>query len=247
MTTTSGKVAAFQQIRVIANNLANMNTTGFKSERLLFEKAVAKQHMQFRGTQFESDVDSPGSINSRSQVAIRGSFTDFAQGNIENTGNPLDVAVEGEGFFVVQTPDGERYTRAGNFSLDESGRLVTQNGFAVQGSGGDISVSGPHVQVSPNGEVKVGDSTVATLRVVQLDPKTAERESALVFKANGAVSDVTEVRVKPGALETSNVNAVRELVDMIAASRLYDSFQKTEESIGTMNRLRNQQVGSLEG
>ena len=236
-------------MEVTANNLANMTTPGFRAERVQFETVVSKEYSKLSAGMTNTDVRMPSYSSPASFLNIRGTFTDLSQGGIETSGNPLDVAIQGKGLFVVNTPDGERYTRAGNFTLDATGRLVTQQGHAVQGSSGDILINGSEVSVTASGEVIVDQTQVAQLRLVDAKPGTLLRESGMLFKiAEGqAVNDVEKVQVQGGALEGSNVNAVRELTDMIMASRLFESFQKSQESGSRMSELRNSRVGSVNG
>ncbi len=248
-TALSGQLGAMKAMEVMANNLANMTTTGFRAERVQFETVVSKEYSKLSAGMTNTDVRMPSYSSPAAFLGIRGTFTDLSQGGIETTGNPLDVAIQGEGLFVVNTPDGERYTRAGNFSLDATGRLVTQQGHAVQGSSGDILINGSEVNVTASGEVIVDQTQVAQLRIVDAKPGTLLRESGMLFSvAEGqAVADVEKIQVQGGALEGSNVNAVRELTDMIMASRLFESFQKSQESGSRMSELRNTRVGSVSG
>jgi flagellar basal-body rod protein FlgF len=248
-TALSGQLGAMKAMEVTANNLANMTTPGFRAERVQFETVVSKEYSKLSAGMTNTDVRMPSYSSPASFLNIRGTFTDLSQGGIETSGNPLDVAIQGPGLFVVNTPDGERYTRAGNFTLDATGRLVTQQGHAVQGSSGDILINGSEVSVTASGEVIVDQTQVAQLRLVDAKPGTLLRESGMLFKiAEGqAVADVEKIQVQGGALEGSNVNAVRELTDMIMASRLFESFQKSQESGSRMSELRNSRVGSVNG
>lgn len=237
-TTLSGQVALFKHMEVIANNLANLNTTGFRAEKVLFEKMLAQQ----KNT-------TPIKVSTDEFVHIRGAYTDFQQGPIEATGNPLDMAIKEEGFFVVQTAEGERYTRAGNFQLDAEGRLVTSRGDPVQGIGGDIVLEGASIKVTEQGDILVDGKAVDRLRVVQAESRFLVRDQAQLFKLieGGFTLDAENPFVQGGALEGSNVNAVRELTDMIWASRLYESYQKVQESNNRMADLRNQSLGRIQG
>jgi flagellar basal-body rod protein FlgF len=241
----SGQLAIFKQLDVVANNLANLNTTGFKAERMLFEQALNKQNVGLSAT-FEKDISAPSNFKTEEFVKVRGTRSDFSQGPIEVTGNKLDVAIQGEGFFVVQTPDGERYTRSGNFRIDETNRLVTQQGFPVQGEGGEITIQGSELSFANNGAITVDNKALGKLRLVKLDPTQTSRDARQLFKLNegGTPTELTQYTVQGGALEGSNVNAVRELTEMIFASRLFESFQKTQEAGGRMVQARNQYLGT---
>lgn len=243
--TVSGQLAVFKQLDVIANNLANLTTTGFKAEKVLFEQALNK-HTVSASASLDKDVAPPDNFRGEEFVKIRGSRSDFTQGPTEITGNNLDVAIQGEGFFVVQTPQGERYTRAGNFKLDASNKLVTQTGYPVLGQGGEITIQGANVSVSDNGAIIADKQLVGNLRVVKLDGLQTRREASQLFQLREGATpeEVTTISVKGGALEGSNVNAVRELTDMILASRLFESFQKSQDAGGRMAQARNQYLGT---
>lgn len=233
-------MAVFKQMEVIANNLANMNTAGFKSEKLVFEKALTDQ----RGPtgSLRSDISEPGRLRTEEYASINGTYTDFSQGSIQSSGNPLDIAINGEGLFVVLTPDGERYTRSGEFRLDANGRMVTHDGAAVQGTGGDIVITGGQPTVSNNGTVLVNGESVGQLRLVQPNEGTQllrETKQRFYIEGGGSMSDVEQVQVRGGAVEASNVNAVVELTDMIMASRIFEAMESTNEASSNMSRARN--------
>lgn len=242
-TAISGQAAIALQLQVIANNLANMTTSGFKAERLEFEHVMNKE--QLLPAALGSEGDTPPSVPTDTYVQITGGYTDLSAGPVEITNNPLDAAIDGKGFFVVQTPNGERYTRAGEFTLDANGRLVTMSGFTVQGDGGEIVAQGGPAKIGQHGEVQVGTQTVGRLRVVELDPATLTREPGQLFKVaeGGAVQDVSNPKVVGGAVEASNVNAVRELTEMLQASKLYESLQRTQDSNSKMSQARNLAFG----
>ncbi len=245
-TSISGKVAVTKQMELIANNLANASTTGYKAERPLFEKALSTQN-KLLSSSLRKDIAAPNNLSTESFIQLRGSFSDLTQGAIETTSNPLDVAIDGPGFFVVQTEAGERYTRAGNFRLDDQNRLVTQNGDPVQGSGGDITITGANINVASDGTVVADGVTVGQLRLVTFDSTQSRREGGQLFSASGGATDIVSPKVQGGALEGSNVNAVRELTDMIMASRLFESFKNVDDAASRMNQARNEKLGTTQG
>jgi flagellar basal-body rod protein FlgF len=214
---------------IIANNLANVATTGFKRELARFsrETAAARGGGLTRGGVEASSV------------------TDFSSGPVRPTGNPMDVAIDGGGFFVVETPEGERYTRLGSFSLNENNELITTSGHPVLGSSGRITVSleGGSVLVGNDGSISVGNASVGALRVVQFeDPSVLEKEGEGLFRpaADAIPTDVNPatVSVLPGFLEGSNVNALREMTEMISALRTFQIIEKSikasDEVLDTM-------------
>jgi flagellar basal-body rod protein FlgF len=210
----SASVAALTRLDAITNNLANASTPGFKAERIV-------QHAERIGT-----APSPTAV---STPITRDSLeTDFSQGPIEPTGNPLDVALSGPGFLVVDGPQGERLTRRGNLALDAEGFLVTTDGWRVQGENGDLHVGNGPVAIAPDGNVRAGDLAVGRLRVVSVaNPGALVREGGTTFAAGAQVPVDTapgEVRVLQGALEGANLSPVENLVALIDAMRGYEAY-----------------------
>jgi flagellar basal-body rod protein FlgF len=206
-------VKMLRQEKVTAN-IANASTSGFKGERVFL--SVLKD---------QQDATRPLKETERQAQ----SFTDFSQGPIDYTQRKLDVALDGEGFFVVETPNGERFTRSGNFTLSEQGLLSTQSGDVVVGSQGPIPILGENVSVASDGTVLVDNQDVGRLRIVGFeDCQTLVREGGVFAQTTGGYSDVDlgRTRVIQGALERSNVNPIDQLVDMIALNRAFEADQK---------------------
>ena len=213
-----------------SNNLANAGTLGYKRDRT-FTEALNER------------LDAEAAP--RSDRFAR-QWADLEQGAVEKTGNPLDLALNGGGFFVVrdEATGAERYTRAGRFLLDEGGTLRTPAGLAVEGESGPIQVpptSGP-VEISETGEVRAGRETVGRLRVVDFEnPMQLQRLDGSMFVANGArPADAEGVAVMQGYVETSNVDPIGEMTDMITQFRLFESQQKalhtTDQVLGAITR-----------
>lgn len=218
-----------QQERV-ANNLANANTVGYKRDRL-FTQAL------------EERIDAEGAPRSDRRVT---QGADPQQGALQATGNPLDVALDGEGFFVTTdaATGANRYTRAGQFTLSPDGALQTPAGHAVEGEGGPIQIppeSGP-VQIAKDGTIRAGEQQVGKLRVVRFEnPLQLERLDGAAFAAAGAEPLPAETpRVIQGHLEGSNVSPVAEMTDMIEHFRTFESQQKmlqtTDQVLGRVTR-----------
>jgi flagellar basal-body rod protein FlgF len=198
---------------LVANNLANATTPGFKTQRA------------FR-SMLEASVGRTG--NDRDAGTIE-TYTSFSQGPIEQTHRDLDVAINGEGFFVVDTPYGERYTRSGSFTLASGGLLATQSGDLVLGAGGPIPISGSNLSITPDGKVVVDGDEVDTLRVVTFDsPERLVREGNMyAAESQSAVdADMTRTELIHGALERSNVSPVDEMVEMISIHRSFEAAQR---------------------
>jgi flagellar basal-body rod protein FlgG len=201
----------------IANNLANLNTTGFKADRPAFATVYERQLYRIEGARaLPIGALSAGAI-------LHELYTDLQQGALTTSGNPLDVAIDGVGFFAVQTPQGIRYTRNGAFQLDASGTLVTRAGSPVLGEGNQ-PIRAPRnatVQIGEDGSVLANGTRVGRLLIVQGELAKAPDGDFI-----GAAQPVANSRVVAGALETSNVSMVREMVTMIELIRAYETHQK---------------------
>jgi flagellar basal-body rod protein FlgF len=212
-----------RQLDVVANNIANVNTSGYKADRSLFEEVLNS------GAHEDNFV---GRDRRVSFVQDRATFRDFTQGSYEQTKNPLDIAINGDGFFAVQAPGGERYTRDGNLQINNQGQLVTASGFPVLGTSGPIVFqSTDHdVNVSPDGTVTVlegasrTDSIRGKLRVVNFaDPQSLQKQGGNLFAAGNAAAAQADTKstVQQGFVEKSNVNAVAEMGRMMEVMRTY--------------------------
>jgi len=214
-----------RQMDVVANNVANVNTTGFKADRSLFEEYL----------QSGAHEDNFASSDRRvSFVQDRGTFHDFAAGNTEQSKNPLDVAIDGRGFLVVQTPAGERYTRDGGLQINNQGQLVTVSGNPVLGASGPIvfQPTDHDISIAADGNVTVQegiartDSVRGKLRMVSFaDAQKLLKEGSNLYSAGTAAAQPdTASRIRQGFIEKSNVNSVTEMSRMIEITRAYTSI-----------------------
>lgn len=205
---------------IIANRLANVGTVGFKAESVTFDELL--------------------------QARMR---IDFSQGDALPTGNPLDLAISGDGFFKVETPQGDRYTRNGTFSLDKDNFLVTQDGHRVLGESGPITLDGQQITISNEGDVNVDGSQVGKLKIVSfIAPEKLKKEGASFLSYTGNVSEEQtpdRVVVQQGALEQSNVSVVAEMKNMIEATRSYESVQKIVQTCDEMDGKAVSEVGAV--
>ncbi|WP_321502585.1 flagellar basal-body rod protein FlgF [Breoghania sp.] len=214
------QTALKRNLSVIANNLANLNTSGFKGENLLFEEYMmpVASMSEFRRP------DRP-----LSYVQDFTSFRDMSEGDVRTTNNPLDVAVDGKGWFVIDTADGERFSRAGNFEINANGELVTVNGDTVQGQGGPIVFAPDEtdLNIARDGTISTSAGVRGRLRVVSFENDSALRPIGRnLFVAdvdNNPPTDMAAPRVQQGALEGSNVNGVNEMTRMIEVTRAYQT------------------------
>jgi flagellar basal-body rod protein FlgF len=212
----AGATAQARALEVVSNNLANSDSTGFKADRLSFREVLS------------GVVDA-----THRQVTVDGVVPDFSSGPMNRTGNPLDAAVLGPGFFVVQTANGERYTRAGSFAVSPAGELATQDGDPVLGRGGPIALGDAGAaRIERDGSVRVDGRVLGTLRVVEFDkPEALGRDGHTLWRAIGGNNRARDIDVdlEPGALERSNVNPISGMTEMIMIARAYEMFHRSIE------------------
>lgn len=213
--------ANMRHLERLANNLANANTVGYRQDRMFTE--VLNERID--------DEGAPRSTRRMTQWA------DVQPGSLERTGNPFDVAIEGDGFFVLSEAGapGPLYTRAGQFMLDEDGALRTSNGRIVEGINGPIEIPPDtgEIEIRRNGDVMADGRVLDTLRVVRFtDPSKLERVDGAAFRAGGQVpQDVENPGILQGHLESSNVNVIDAMTELIANSRLFESQQRVLRTI----------------
>jgi flagellar basal body rod protein FlgG len=232
----SGSISAMTRLDAIANNIANASTPGFKAERFV-------QHAAAAG----SEVPPPTAV---ATPITRGHVeTDFSQGEIEATGNPLDVAISGPGFLVVDGPHGERLTRRGNLSVDAEGFLATTDGLRVQGDGGDLTIGKGPVVITADGTVRVNDAVAGKLRVVTVaDPTQLLREGGTTFALGKQTpTDVApeQVRVTQGALEAANLSPVESLVALVDTMRGFEAYMNAAQRLDQVTAKAISDVGHV--
>ncbi len=236
----TGLDAQQTRMAVISNNLANASTTGFKRGRPIFEDLLY-QNVQQAGGQTSQDTQSPSGLHLGTGVRIVATERSFTQGNLNNTGGALDMAVKGRGFFEVVLPDGTpAYTRDGSFQIDSSGQMVTANGYTVQ-PGINIPASALSITVGSDGIISAqvaGQAAPVTVGTMQLadfvNPGGLQPRGENLFVETGASGPATTGspginglgNIASGFLEGSNVNVVEELVTMIETQRAYEMSSK---------------------
>ena len=215
----------------IAHNLANSSTPAFKRHRVRFEQAMAQAAGATGGTASAGEVQAKGGI-------------DFSQGSLEQTDRPLDFALSGKGFFALESPKGTLYTRNGTFMLNSNRQLVSSTGQLVAGQSGPIVVP-PNcgvadLQVTPEGEIQAGGASIGKLKIVDFaNPSVLSSVGGGCFQApSDAATTPATATVRQGYRESSNVNTVGELVDLIQVTRLYEANLKnvsaTDERMRTL-------------
>lgn len=221
----SGMLAESIRTDATANNLANVNTAGFKKDA-----AVNKSFADMLISRInDGPVQPVGSIGTGAEVdeivAIH------TQGMMRHTGNPLDLAIEGQSYFAVETPAGVRYTRNGAFSRNSLGELTTADGHAVLAENGRLAINGSSITVSEEGIVSVDGVAAGRLRLAEFtDEKRLIKEGSSLFRDAGAGQKQAIGLVRQGTLEMSNVNAVSEMVNLINGYRAYEVNAKAVQA-----------------
>jgi flagellar basal-body rod protein FlgG len=254
-----GALTTEHRMNFIANNLANVNTTGYKQDRLAFKDTMAfYAHDEIReplATVRSKPLFPEPKNMSRARIAV--SKTDYSQGAFHYTGDPLDVAIYGENaFFRVETPRGEFLTRDGHFVLSGEGVLMTPQGYAVQGAGGNIIIppGTRNISISADGQVFADNAPVNTIALVSVDnPQNLEKMGHNLYKPrrNAEVAEgdayLEGGRLEQGFIETANVEVVTEMVNMIEVQRQFEAYQKVMQTADSLDRDANQKVGRRQG
>ncbi len=203
-----------RELNAIANNIANLNTTGYRREGVVFS-----EHVKALGN------DDP----SLSMATASHRFVDLNVGEIKRTDNSLDFAIDGDAFFLIETPAGQRLTKAGAFTVNEVGELTTGGGARVLDEGGGAIVLPTQARVisaTPDGSLMADGQPVGRLGLMKADPAFLVREGDNLFRADQGFEPADDVKVRQNALEGSNVSAVTEIARLIEVQRTYESGQK---------------------
>jgi flagellar basal-body rod protein FlgF len=221
-----------KEMQIVAQNIANASTVGYRQEGLVFSEYVQRIR------------DAP----SISMAHASASAISFAQGGMTQTGGTFDLAIEGDGFFLVQTPDGERLTRAGHFSPNAQGDLVTADGHPVLDAGGApifIPPDSSDLVISQDGTISSGGQLLGQIGLYEAnDPSLLRRQAGTLFLSEAGVSPAETSRLRQGFLESSNVDAISQMVRMIEVQRAYEMGQsfldaeheRTREAIKSFTR-----------
>ncbi|MFZ5616011.1 MAG: flagellar basal-body rod protein FlgF [Pseudomonadota bacterium] len=229
----SRQSALASELTSIANNIANADTTGFRKDAFIFSEYV-------NALQGEPSL---------SQTRIGGRLIDQSEGELIATGGALDLAIEGSGFFAVETPQGRRLTRAGDFSVNEQGVISTSEGFALAGEGGApiaVPSGAERIVVAPDGVVTADGAPVGRIEIVDADPTALRRVGDTLFAAEGELRPIENPAIRQGYVEGSNVNAVIEMSRLIEVQRAFeigqqmlnDDAERTRRAIETLSGAR---------
>jgi len=238
----SQQLATYRAMDVIANNIANVSTPGFKRDSAKFEEYVAMMR----------PAEGQKGMQPVSFVKDAGVTRDTGQGNIEQTGARYDLAISGKGYFAVQTPAGIRYTRDGHFSLDGNGNLVTSQGYQVQGDGGAITIAPTdgEINIAPDGMISsvvngVGNQ-LGKIKVVDFaDNSLLTKRGSSLYSTGQTPVTPPVVNIRQGALEASNVQPVIEISKMLEVQRAYEATANLSKSQEDMMRQAIERLGQV--
>jgi flagellar basal-body rod protein FlgF len=219
------------QLQHVTNNLANASTPGFKAEHLLILNAP-----QPESTPVISDAN------------LKTIIVDFERGISQRTDNPLDLYLQGEGFFVVQTKDGQAYTRKGDFTVNGLKQLVTQAGDPVLGEGGPITLRNGKIQVTGNGSIFVDENQVGQLKIADFGNRQNLRNiggGLYIDDGTAGVKKMDRPDIASGTIELSNVNVVNEMAQMIEIHRSFEAYSKIIQMLTDQDKLSVSRVGRV--
>lgn len=236
----SRQMALQSQMDAIANNLANVQTAGYKGDSLKFEEYVMPV----------AQIDGLGGTDGQVSFVYQArQIRDFTQGDLIATGNPLDIAINGKGWLAVETPEGERYTRNGHLKIDREGRLTTAEGNPVLGFGGAIVLAPEETDltIAADGTISTKEGEKARLRIVTFaDEQLLEKTGNALFATDQQPNAVDTPQIAQGMIEQSNVQSVSELARMIEVSRSYISTTRLLEGTNDLRQRAIEQLGSLQ-
>ncbi len=235
----SYQLAAYRSMDVIANNIANISTPGYKRESVKFEELVQ---------QVKPGEDQKGP-QTLSFVRDAGVTRDIGGGRMEQTGAPFDLALNGQGYFVVQTAAGERYTRNGHFTLNADGTIVTESGDPLLGDGGPVTITPDDGDISfgADGTITGKQGELGKLRLVDFaNPRDLQKEGDSLYAANQPANPAPDAVLSQGMLESSNVQPVLEISRMIEVMRSYEATSSLEKSDSDMKRQAIQKLATVQ-
>jgi flagellar basal-body rod protein FlgF len=222
----SGMRARMESLDMLANNMANADTSGYKTDREFYNLYVSADAEAAEGT--------PATL-----PVIERPWTDFSQGSLRTTGSPTDLALSGKGFFVVDGPSGSLFTRNGNFHVSPAGRLVTSEGYPLRGVGGAKLQVDPAiaVEVSPDGSVSQKGQPVGQIEIADFsDADSVTKQGASYFRSDAAVQPAAGAEVAQGKLESSNVGPAESAARLVSVMRQFEMLQKAATLGGQMNQ-----------
>ncbi|HJU04481.1 MAG TPA: flagellar hook basal-body protein [Nitrospiraceae bacterium] len=244
----SGALAQERQIQIFANNVANVNTAGFKQDAALFRSFLGRSGgILPAGTSdglLGAMSGTAGVHTERVFVSSRDLMTGFEPGRLRMTGNPYDLAIQGNGFFEISTPQGLRYTRNGIFHLDGQRRLVTELGHPVMGARGELRVRDGNLQISAQGKIYVNNEEIGAIKVMDFPGQAVKKIQDGLFAGTNP-KPAKDATIQSGHIEESNVNAISEMVKMMQGMRMYEAAQKLIQTFDRMAERAVEDVGRV--
>jgi len=243
-TAASSMVATSRKLNIISNNLANSNTPAYKKDQ-----GIQKSFSEMYLSRLEKGKEAVGIGEAGSSVALADTYTDLSSGKLKFTNNPLNLAIKGEGYFVIDTPMGRRYSRDGNFKLNEDGEIVNSQGYVLIGNNGVMqTISGEKIHFDSEGQLSLGEISADSIMIVDFEnDNMLQKEGDNLFKLvdGGQELEADNYELMQGYLEESNVNIVNEMVNMIEVNRLYEANQRVIRSADeTLDKAVNE-IGRL--
>lgn len=225
----TGMLALMDKQEVIVNNLANVDTTGFRQDYAAVTSFPEALVYASRGQSSASKLQAPiGWLNTGAGIGERGFIS--KDGILRETGGNLDLALSGDGFFTIQMPTGEVYTRNGSFMRDGSGRLTDQDGRLVLGEKGSITITGNTISIDESGDLYADGAYMDTLKIRRFSKGDLTKVADNFFAASSKGKPATGITIRQGYLEGSNVDVPREMVDMVATARSFEANQRILKS-----------------
>jgi flagellar basal-body rod protein FlgF len=232
---------AIMQLNIVANNLANSSTPGYKAEDIFY-------HVMKEVITRENSRD--GSVSLAVNYPASGvKVIDFGQGVLTKTGNNLDTAIEGEGFFSIQQKNRITYTRNGSFKINQNGELVTSTGLNVLGESGTIKISGTKVEIDIDGTIRTDGNIVGKLKIVNFKtPQGLIRtgDGQYIDEGKAGLTNAEKYRIVGGYIETSNVNPIKEMIKMVDIQRYdFETYQKVMQTLTDLDKIATNRIGKL--
>ncbi len=241
----TGAIAQQRSLDVAANNVANVNTTSFRADRVAFSEVLARNNSQ----------SAPAGSAVR-YVGVADVRQDLSQGSIRNTGNPFDLALQGDAYFVLRTPQGERYTRDGSLVLDQEGIIRTHEGHAVMNASEKLGQKPAEIRIPPqtirtridqDGQVYADDQPIGQIALVQFgEPNSLTREGLTLYSATDTsrLAKADNVDLLQGHIETSNVNSIHGMNELITITRSFEAFQKVIDAFQQLDTHAARDIAS---
>jgi flagellar basal-body rod protein FlgG len=226
----SGAIAKQRQLEIISQNLSNTDTEGYKKDKISFKEYLLSQRSGIKD-----------GFDGRTMTDLSTVTFDLSNGNLIRTENPLDIALNGSGFISLE---GDQYTRNGNLMIDNNGYLVTHSGIKVFGNSGPIQIPQGEIEIEPYGNINVDGNYIAKLNIVDFNDSSLIKKGENIFKTNQKGIQSTAL-VQQGYLESSNVNAIREMVYMINTLRDFEAYQKAIKAFDEATAKITNEMGMI--